>query len=450
MTSKELILSALKLEETPRAPWVPYVGVHGAKLLSMTASEYLTNVENIVNGIQKAIEIYRPDGIPVAFDLQLEAEALGCKLMFADDNPPAVVGHILNSDKKLKDLKIPSKNDARIPIVLEAVKILRKNNPDIALYGLVTGPFTLALHLLGIEIFTKMYEEPEYVASLMDFCTDTAMAMSDYYIEAGCDVIAMVDPMTSQIDPDSFAEFCKQPMTKIFSHIRSRGVMGSFFVCGYAEHNLELMCQCRPDNVSVDENISLSLIKDIALAAGVSFGGNLKLTTTLLLGSPQDCEYDALECMDTGGLKGFVLAPGCDLPMDIPVENLKAVSDLIHDSYRQDILRNTPKTTENIPLIDLSQRYNQGKVIVDMITLDSLSCAPCQYMVSLVRNVVDDLGENVIWEEHKVKTQQGISMMVSLGVKNIPTICINGNIEFISITPSKEEFLQALKKYTER
>ena len=450
MTSKELILSALRLEETPRAPWVPYVGVHGAKLLSMTASEYLTNVENIVAGIEKAIEIYRPDGIPVAFDLQLEAEALGCKLMFADDNPPAVVGHILNGDTKLEDLKIPSRNDARIPIVLEATKILRKNNPDIALYGLVTGPFTLALHLLGTEIFTKMYEEPEYVASLMDFCTDVAMTMSDYYIEAGCDVIAVVDPMTSQIDPDSFAEFCKQPMTKIFDRIRNRGVMGSFFVCGYAEHNLELMCQCRPDNVSVDENISLALIRDLALAEGVSFGGNLKLTTTLLLGSPLDCEYDVLECMDIGGTKGYVLAPGCDLPMDIPVENLKAVSDLIHDTYRQDILRNTPKTTANIPLIDLSERFNQGKVVVDLITLDSLSCAPCQYMVSLVQNVVDEMNDNIVWEEHKIKTPQGISMMVSLSVKNLPTIVINGNVEFISITPSKEEFLRALTKYIKK
>ena len=447
MKSKELIFSALRLEETPCAPWLPYVGVHGAKLLCMTASEYLMSVENIVNGIQKAIDIYRPDGIPVAFDLQLEAEALGCRLLFASNNPPAVIGHVLSEGKKLEDLTIPSKNDARIPIILEATKILRRNNPDIALYGLVTGPFTLALHLLGTEIFTKMYEDPEYVVSVMDFCTDVALAMSVYYIEAGCDVIALVDPMTSQIDPDSFEMYVKNPMTKIFDCIRNKGVMTSFFVCGYAEHNLELMCQCRPDNVSVDENIPLSLIKDIALKAGLSFGGNLKLTTTLLLGTPQDCEYDTLECIDTGGLKGFILAPGCDLPMDTPVENLKAVSNLVHDSYRQDVLRNMPKTTKDIPQIDISQRYNQGKVIVDVITLDSLSCAPCQYMISLVRSVVDTLEDNVIWQEHKIKTQEGLSMMVAIGVKNIPTICINGNIEFISITPSKEEFLRVLKKY---
>ena len=447
MTSKELILSALQLKETSRVPWVPYVGVHGGKLLSIKATEYLTNAENMVNGIQTAINLYHPDGIPVAFDLQLEAEALGCKLLFTNDNPPAVTGHVLISNKTLEDLKIPSKNDARIPVVLEATKILRRNNSDIAFYGLVTGPFTLALHLLGTEIFTKMYDEPEYIVSLMDFCTDVALAMSDYYIEAGCDVIALVDPMTSQIDPVSFEIYVKAPMAKIFACIREKGVMSSFFVCGYAEHNLELMCQCQPDNISVDENIPLPLVKDIALAKGISFGGNLKLTTTLLLGTPQECEYDALECMDTGGLKGFILAPGCDLPMDTPVENLKAVSDLVHDSYRQDVLRNTPKTTEDIPLIDISHRYNQGKVVVDVITLDSLSCAPCQYMVSLVQSVVNEMNTHVMWKEHKIKTQEGLSMMASIGAKNIPTICINGNIEFVSITPSKEEFLQVLKKY---
>ena len=446
MTSKELVLSALRLKETPRVPWVPYVGVHGGRLLTMTAHEYLSSVQNMVMGIQKAIDLYRPDGIPVSFDLQLEAEALGCTLLFADDNPPAVTGHILCGDKKLEELTIPSKTDARIPLVLEAARILRKNNPDIALYGLVTGPFTLALHLLGTEIFTKMYEDPDYVMALMDFCSQVAQSMSDYYIEAGCDVVALVDPMTSQIDPDSFALFVKEPMTKLFDHLRNKGVLGSFFVCGYAEHNLALMCQCRPHNIAVDENIPLSLVRDLALAAGISFGGNLKLTTTLLLGTPQECAYDALECIDTGGLRGFVLAPGCDLPMHTPIENLKAVSDLVHDSYQQDVLRNMPKSVDNIPQIDISQRYPAGKAVVDVVTLDSLGCAPCQYMMALVRSVVAAMGNHVECHEHKIKTIEGLKMMKALQVQHIPTICINGKIEFISITPSKEELTEAINK----
>ena len=43
------------------------------------------------------------------------------------------------------------------------------------------------------------------------------------------------------------------------------------------------MCDCRPDNVSIDENIPLGFVKEIALKKGISFGGNMKLTVVLLI-----------------------------------------------------------------------------------------------------------------------------------------------------------------------
>ena len=49
----------------------------------------MTRKKNMISGLNKAIELYKPDGIPVSFDLQLEAEILGCKLNWAKENPPA-------------------------------------------------------------------------------------------------------------------------------------------------------------------------------------------------------------------------------------------------------------------------------------------------------------------------------------------------------------------------
>ena len=88
-------LYEMTLQPVDRIPWVPFVGCHAGQLLGLTATQYLQSAEHLVNGVNKAIELYNPDGIPVAFDLQIEAEALGCKLGWADDNPPAVVSHPL-------------------------------------------------------------------------------------------------------------------------------------------------------------------------------------------------------------------------------------------------------------------------------------------------------------------------------------------------------------------
>jgi MtaA/CmuA family methyltransferase len=255
MTGKERVISAIKLQKTDRTPWVPFVGVHGARLIDVSATEYLISETHIFNGVDTAIKTYQPDGIPVVFDLQIEAELLGCELAWAEHNPPAVVSHPLLEGITLDDLQLPSMSEGRIPVIMNATKRLRSQHPNVALYGLITGPFTLALHLLGTDIFMKMLEEPDYMHRLLSFTSVIGKKMAKAFIEAGCDVIAVVDPMTSQIDGQSFETFVTPHASDIFRLIGSEGALSSFFVCGHAQQNIEAMCLCKPDNISIDENI---------------------------------------------------------------------------------------------------------------------------------------------------------------------------------------------------
>ena len=463
MKGKELIYKAIRLEKCERAPWVPFVGVHGAYLIDCDSESYLQSKELIVKGVNAAIKQYEPDGIPVVFDLQLEAEALGCKVIWAKENPPSVIGHPLAEGVSLDELKIPVA-EGRIAVVLDAAKELRDQNPDIALYGLVTGPFTLGLHLLGTDIFMQMFMDQAAVQRLMRFCTDVSKEMSRLYAEAGCDIIALVDPMTSQIGTDQFDTFVSEYMKEIFSHIKKLGKYSSFFVCGDAQHNIEAMCNCIPDNVSIDENIPLDFVRDICLSKGISFGGNLKLTATLLLGTVADSEKDALECLAKGGERGFILAPGCDLPYKTVVENLTAVKDIATDKYKRqiaevllsknsnvakdsfernqmgfsahEIIENESNTHIENELRAQAATYLTSSVVkVDVITLDSASCAPCQYMMNAVLKATEHFGSSVKTEEFKIKESRGLEMMKVLGVRKIPTICIDGEVCFSSNIP---------------
>jgi uroporphyrinogen decarboxylase len=446
MHGLSLIKQAFSLQPVERVPWVPFVGVHGGYLIGVDAEQYLKSPANMVAGLTKAIELYKPDGIPVSFDLQLEAEILGCRLNWAKENPPAVVTHPLSEGVSLKSLKLPKATDGRIPIVLETTRLLRAGNPEIALYGLITGPFTLALHLLGTEIFMKLFDDPDYVMEVMDFCTKVAVSYSEMLIDAGCDVIAVVDPMTSQIDPLSFETYVTPFATRIFEFVRKKETLSSFFVCGHAQQNIEAMCACRPDNISIDENIPLDYVKEIALSHKISFGGNLKLTVVLLMGDTDDTRQDALACLDLGGTQGFVLAPGCDLPMKTPVENIQAVSELVFSQYLQDVARNLDKKENKPDILNMKDYGQSDKVIVDIITLDSESCAPCQYMVEAVKRVAPHFEGVVEWREHPIKKMEAVSFMSSLMVKNIPTICIDGKIVFVSQIPPQNLLIEAIQK----
>lgn len=446
MKGLELIKQAFALQEVERVPWVPFVGVHGGHLTGVDAETYLKSADEVVSGVSKSIEEYNPDGVPVVFDLQIEAEILGCQLQWAPHNPPAVVSHPLADGKKLADLKVPSITDGRIPVAVEATKVLREKHPDVALYGLITGPFTLALHLLGTDIFMKLFEAPEEVNEVMEFCTEVGLKMSEYLLDAGCDIIAVVDPMTSQIDPMTFESFVTPYSTRIFDFVRQREKLSSFFVCGHAQQNIEAMCNCKPDNVSIDENIPLDFVKEIALKKGISFGGNLKLTVVLLMGDEDDCRENAIECLDMGGKKGFILAPGCDLPMETPPANIKAVSELVHDPYKQDVVRELDKKESTLEIFNMKDYGQADKVIVDIITLDSESCAPCQYMVEAVKRVAPQFDGVVEWREHAIKKMDAVTFMSSLMVKNIPTICIDGKIAFVSQIPPKADLVAAIQK----
>ncbi|MFW5992166.1 MAG: uroporphyrinogen decarboxylase family protein [Halanaerobiaceae bacterium] len=445
MKPKDILFQALEREKSERTPWVPFVGSHAAKLLDFSAEKYLKDEQLIIDGVSRAIELYQPDGIPVMFDLQIEAEALGCDFKWADDNPPTVTGHPLQGELELEDLSLPTAEDARYPIVLKAMEELNdKYGEEIALYGLITGPFTLALHLLGSEIFMSMYDDPEYVHRLLDFCKEVGQKTASMYIEAGMDVIAVVDPMVSQISPTAFNNFVAGPVREIFELIEEKRAYSSLFVCGNAQPNIEEMCKCQPDNISIDENIPLDYVRDKCQEYDVSFGGNMELTTVLLMGSENKCKRHALECMEIGGEEGYILAPGCDIPYDVAPENLMAVTEVVHNKEAYDLMEMEIDDEEEVD-IELPDYDNLDKVLIEIFTLDSKACAPCQYMVNSVYEAIsDNLKQKVELREYKIKEKEAVSRMKKLGVQSIPSVLIDGEVKYDSVTPSKEELKEEI------
>ncbi len=455
MRGKELVKRAFECQPNERAPWVPFVGVHAGALIGADAESYLRSSELMFKGLSRAIELYNPDGIPVSFDLQMEAEILGCDLVWSKDNPPSVASHPMGEGgtKTLADMFIPKSSDGRIAITMELARKMREAYPDLALYGLITGPFTLALHLCGTDIFMKMFTDEGEVAEIMAFCTEVCKAMSGYYVEAGCDIVAVVDPMCSQIGPDQFEQFVLKSCSDLFAHIKSLGAYSSFFVCGHAQHNIEVMCQSKPNNISIDENIPLDYVRDICLKHNISYGGNLQLTAVLLMGDEQDTRRNVVECLDIAaadGYKGYILAPGCDLAYATPQANLVACGELVGDAYQQDIVRAMGPKQSSVEPLNLDEYLSNSVVKVDCVTLDSLGCAACQYMWEATKRGAEPFGERVEVREHSIKTAEGIEFMMAAGVKNIPTVMIDGEIVFVSNIPPVEDITKAIASVVEK
>jgi uroporphyrinogen decarboxylase len=329
MTGRELVVGTLRHERLERAPWVPYACAHAGKLKGYTATEVLRDSGKLVESLLEANRLYRPDGQPVVFDIQLEAEALGCKLLWADKSPPSVIDHPLAGAAEIPS-RMPGPGDGRIGMTLEAMGEMKDRvGPTTALYGLVTGPFTLASHLRGTDLFLDMILKPDYVRGLLEYCFEVERTVAGYYIAAGMDVIAAVDPMVSQISPAHFGAFLGGPYEGLFSYIREAGALSSFFVCGNASKNIEPMCLAGPDGISIDENIEIAEAKKTTDRHNVCLGGNIPLGGVMLTGSEADNVRAVAEILDSCGGINLVVSPGCDMPYDMPIENAIAAGKAV-------------------------------------------------------------------------------------------------------------------------
>ena len=450
MTGKELIFQTLRHEPTPRAPWVPFAGVHAGALVGATATQVLTDEETLVRALLEVNRLYKPDGQPVVFDLQLEAEVLGCGLVWADDCPPSVSSHPLADTMTVPcRCTLPTAESGRMPMVLSAMRRMKEAVGDTtALYGLLCGPFTLASHLRGNDIFMDMFDDEDYVKDLLGFCADCAKRMSDLYLDAGMDVIAVVD--------------------------------SSFFVCGNATRNIEVMCRTAPDSISVDENVDILAAKAICDKYNVAIGGNIPLTSIMLHGTQQDnMKFVADLLAQLPEYKNFIVAPGCDMPYAVPVENtIGAAQAVLETEAVREMVKNYVAAEDDIA-VELPDYENLPRPLIEVFTLDSATCAACTYMMGAANvakdtfgdaidranhcrgsatcaactymmgaaNVAKDtFGDAIDMVEYKFTLKENIARCKKMGVKNLPSIYINGKLKFSSIIPSKEELEAAVRE----
>ncbi len=449
MNPKEILFATLRHEETEVTPWVPFAGVHAGKLVGHDATEVLTDPDKLFESLLAVNRLYKPFGQPIVFDLQIEAECLGCDLRWAKNAPPSVASHPLEDEAVVPcECTIPTSRSGRFPMILDVMKRMKEAvGETTALYGLICGPFTLASHLRGNDIFMDMFDDEDYVDELLAFTTEVARRVAAMYIGAGMDVVAVVDPLISQISASHFARFMSGPFSSIFDFIRERKAFSSFFVCGDATRNIEVMCKTGPDSISVDENVNLAAAKDICDKYDVTIGGNIPLTSVMLHGSQQDnmkCVIDLYDAVKNR--KNLIIAPGCDMPYDVPVENAIAVTQaVLQEADVRKILENYVAADDSVEVV-LPDYAHLEKPFMEVFTLDSETCAACTYMMGAAMEAKREFGDEIDVIEYKYTEKENIARCKKMGVPNLPSIYINGTLKFRSIIPSRDELFAAIRE----
>ena len=84
------------------------------------------------------------------------------------------------------------------------------------------------------------------------------------------------------------------------------------------------------------------------------------------------------------------------------------------------------------------------KIHIDVLTLDSVQCVACGYMMESIAALPGDVQDMIEYTEWSIKNKDGIGKFLELQGRVLPTICIERDLVFESIIPQYEELIDEM------
>ena len=316
---------------------VPLAGFPGCDILGISIKVAQQNHGMHYNCIETLVYHLKPDAAFMMMDLSVEANALGLPVRFPVHESSSVEHHPVERIEDLDKFRcINILQDARIQSYIKTVEMMKTGLPDEVLVGAyVIGPVTLAGLLAGAEqVAIDSMLEPDKLDMLCEFSTAIIHDYSRALINAGADILCILEPTGVILGPKQFERFSVKYVRYIIEACRSTGVDTVYHICGNTMHLIEAMAASGVGALSLDSpETGVDLVK-AAQTAGedVVVMGNINPTAVMKDGSVEDvkraCQLLLEKMRD---YPNFLLSTGCDLPPGVPLENMQALMQTVRD-----------------------------------------------------------------------------------------------------------------------
>ena len=191
------------------------------------------------------------------------------------------------------------------------------------LLGDIAAPFTMAAVMVGTQDFIMMMMDDEELAEqLIDFTTHVSAEVFHLLHEKGCDIAFPADPVASgNLLSQSMYETWALPALKKLKDMLPEYKYFFAHICGASGARVASLKEAGVRAFSCDYAVEF----DPALAAAdgkMAIFGNINPAGNLLSGSAEDVYAEACERIRIAAGRPFILAPGCDMGADTPLENI--------------------------------------------------------------------------------------------------------------------------------
>jgi len=324
MKPLDRVLNAVNLQSTDTIPVLPLVGIHATEISGVKVEHALRDGREMARAMLFSLRRYGYDGIFPFMDLSAEAEAIGCETCRREGEIPTVVKPVVSSPEDVKRLATPEPSkDGRLPHFLEAIKSMSEEvGKEVAVCAYVTGPLTLASHLIGMtELFLNIRRNPDMLDELLDFTAQVGATYGKALVNSGSHVIMILEPVAALVSPAHFRRFVSSRVSAIARELRAPTLL---HVCGNASPLLDEMMGTGVNGISIDAPVDIGFARE-KTSGRLCLIGNVSPVDVMLHGSPEDVRKACEECIRKGGRRGFVLSSGCEVPKKTPPENLETM-----------------------------------------------------------------------------------------------------------------------------
>ncbi len=337
MTHKERLLAALRGEPVDRAPVFSANQTATYAQMEATGAEWPEAHQKAGPMAALAAGAYTVlgfDAVRVPYCQTIEAEALGATVKYAGrEGVPRIDEHPYHVGDS-PELPADFLSRGRIPELLEAVRILKREYGDqVAIMGNVVGPFSIVANLVGItDVLKASFKRPDELRPLLGVAEKAGTELARALVEAGADVIVIEDMMASidVISPPIYGNLA-QPYERQQLEAFPTGVPTIMHICGKVNPIGKLIAETGATAISVEPSVDApGLVADLAtFGRPIPLIGGVDAVTTLFSGSPDDVKADVRKALADGYA---MIAPGCSVPPAATTENLRAMVEAAEEA----------------------------------------------------------------------------------------------------------------------
>ncbi|MDO5457339.1 MAG: uroporphyrinogen decarboxylase family protein [Atopococcus tabaci] len=344
MTPKERSEAIKNNQPFDRLPVSLFATEIKARMIDCKMRDLYKNVDRIVEAEVYVFNTYGSDGLSSGPNSYGIAEALGANVTYPKDNIPRIEEAVIEDYSQLTEMNlIDVINEAPIQIYLEATERLSALAEGITGVGVsIGGPLTIAAYLRDTtQLMKDFIKKPDQAEELLDRVVQAQKKCVDAFLEYDVS-FSLGDPIASPaiISPRQFEKFAKPYLAELADYIYEKTGRGpSLHICGKTEAIWESIKELNISAFSLDNEVDIGEANRF-FGDKIAVTGNIPPVDVIYNGSQEEIEESVRQCIEKAydTPAGFVIAPGCNLPISTPIENVGFFMDAARKYGQYDFL----------------------------------------------------------------------------------------------------------------